>query len=85
MRLNVTLLLLAAILPLACPNTHGAELPAKPNILLILADDIGYADLSCTGAKHVSTPALDRLAAQGIRFTNAHSPASTCTPTNRSR
>jgi arylsulfatase A-like enzyme len=83
MRLNVTLLLLAAILPLACPNTHGAELPAKPNILLILADDIGYADLSCTGAKHVSTPALDRLAAQGIRFTNAHSPASTCTPTRR--
>jgi arylsulfatase A-like enzyme len=55
----------------------------KPNILFILADDIGYADLSCQGAKHARTPNLDRLAAQGCRFTNAHSPASTCTPTRR--
>jgi arylsulfatase A-like enzyme len=77
------LTLLTLLLPLAIPTTQGAEQPSKPNILLILADDIGYADLSCTGAKHVSTPALDQLAAQGIRFTNAHSPASTCTPTRR--
>jgi arylsulfatase A-like enzyme len=55
----------------------------KPNILFILADDIGYADVSCQGAKHAKTPNLDRLAAQGCRFTNAHSPASTCTPTRR--
>lgn len=80
---KLALLLLALTLPLANRSAIGAESPAKPNILLILADDIGYADLSCTGAKHVSTPALDRLAAQGVRFTNAHSPASTCTPTRR--
>ena len=55
----------------------------KPNVVFILADDIGYADLSCTGAKHARTPAIDQLAKQGVRFTNAHSPASTCTPTRR--
>jgi arylsulfatase A-like enzyme len=55
----------------------------KPNIIFLLADDIGYADLSCYGAKHAKTPNLDRLAAQGCRFTDAHSPASTCTPTRR--
>ena len=76
-------IVLAALLPISLLSASGANQPAKPNILLILADDIGYADLSCTGAKHVSTPALDQLAAQGIRFTNAHSPASTCTPTRR--
>ncbi|MBI5775665.1 MAG: arylsulfatase [Verrucomicrobia bacterium] len=56
---------------------------SKPNIIFLLADDIGYADLSCYGAKHAQTPNLDRLAAQGCRFTDAHSPASTCTPTRR--
>ena len=52
----------------------------KPLRLLaafFLADDIGYADLSCYGAKHAKTPNLDRLAAQGCRFTDAHLPAST--------
>lgn len=55
----------------------------KPNVVFVLADDIGYGDLSCQGAKHVRTPNLDRLAAEGCRFTDAHSPASTCTPTRR--
>lgn len=55
----------------------------RPNILFIIADDIGYGDLGSYGAKLVKTPVLDRLAAQGCRFTDAHSPASTCTPTRR--
>lgn len=58
--------------------------PAKserPNIVLILADDAGYGDLSCYGAARVKTPNLDRLASQGVRFTDAHSPSATCTPT----
>ena len=55
----------------------------KPNIVFILADDIGYGDLGCYGAKLVKTPNLDRLARAGRRFTDAHSPASTCTPTRR--
>ena len=61
----------------------SARAADKPNIIFLLADDIGYADLSCYGAKHARTPNLDRLAAQGCRFTDAHSPASTCTPTRR--
>lgn len=61
----------------------SAQAAGKPNIIFLLADDIGYADLSCYGAKHAKTPNLDRLAAQGCRFLDAHSPASTCTPTRR--
>ena len=54
---------------------------ARPNILFILADDIGYGDFGCYGATMVKTPNVDRLAAQGLRFTDAHSPAAVCTPT----
>ena len=52
----------------------------QPNVLLIYADDLGYGDLSCYGAQKVSTPNVDTLAANGLRFTNAHSVASTSTP-----
>ncbi|MDX1947655.1 MAG: arylsulfatase [Pirellulaceae bacterium] len=62
---------------------RSAETAGRPNIVFILADDIGYGDLSCQGAKHAKTPHLDQLAAQGCRFVDAHSPASTCTPTRR--
>ncbi len=51
-----------------------------PNVLLIYADDLGYGDLSCYGADKVSTPNVDALAGNGLRFTNAHSVASTSTP-----
>ncbi len=52
----------------------------KPNVVFIYADDIGYGDLSCNGAKTIKTPNVDLLASQGVRFTNMHSPAATCTP-----
>lgn len=52
----------------------------QPNILLIYADDIGYGDLGCYGAEKVKTPNCDKLATGGIRFTDAHSVASVCTP-----
>jgi len=53
----------------------------KPNIIFILSDDLGYGDLGCYGAQRVKTPNLDRLAREGLRFTDAHSTASVCTPT----
>ena len=53
----------------------------RPNILFILADDLGWGDLSCYGRPDYQTPNLDRLARQGIRFTNAYSAAALCTPT----
>lgn len=56
----------------------------KPNIVLILADDLGYTDLSCYGAKDIKTPHIDRLAKEGIRFTNFYSAGSVSTPTRAS-
>ncbi len=56
---------------------HGES---RPNVVFIYADDLGYGDLSCYGATRVKTPAVDRLAEQGLRFTDAHSAAATCTP-----
>jgi len=56
----------------------------KPNILLIYADDLGYGDVSCYGATHVQTPNIDRLAREGVRFTDAHTTSSTCTPSRYS-
>ena len=56
----------------------------KPNIVFILADDLGYADLSCYGAKEIKTPNLDKLASQGVRFTDFYAPAGVCTPTRAS-
>lgn len=53
----------------------------KPNIVFILADDIGYRDLSCYGQKHYNTPNLDLLAVKGVRFTQAYSSAPSCSPT----
>ena len=56
------------------------KMPENPNVIVILADDLGYGDLSCYGAERVSTPNVDALASAGIRFTNAHCCASTSTP-----
>ena len=56
----------------------------RPNIIFIMADDLGYADLGCYGAKKIQTPHIDRLARDGIRFTNGYTGASTCTPTRYS-
>lgn len=53
----------------------------RPNILFILADDLGYADLSCYGRPDYQTPNLDRFAKQGVRFLNAYSASPVCTPT----
>ncbi|MBN2271039.1 MAG: arylsulfatase [Sedimentisphaerales bacterium] len=55
--------------------------PRKPNIIFIMADDMGYGDLSCYGASKINTPNIDAVAADGIRFTDAHTPSAVCTPT----
>jgi arylsulfatase A-like enzyme len=61
-------------------SAANAAPAAKPNIVLIYADDVGYGDLSCYGATRIRTPNLDRLAAQGMRGTATHSASATCTP-----
>ncbi len=61
-----------------CAAVSAAD---KPNIIFLLADDIGYGDFSCYGATKIKTPNCDRLAKESRRFTDAHSPAAVCTPT----
>ena len=68
-----------ALAAICCAHTVAAE-PAKPNIVLIVADDLGCGDLSCYGATKIKTPNIDRLAAEGLRLTDAHAPAAVCNP-----
>ena len=56
----------------------------KPNVIVIMADDLGYGDVACYGATAFKTPNIDRLAAEGLRFTSGYCSASTCTPTRYS-
>ena len=63
---------------------NGKQNTDKPNVILIYADDLGYGDLECYGAKNVQTPNVNRLASKGIRFTNAHATAATSTPSRYS-
>ena len=62
------------------PAAQAEDAPSLPNIIFILADDLGMGDLGCYGQKHIQTPCLDRLAAEGIRFTQGYSGASVCAP-----
>jgi len=72
---------LLSLLALSAIHTEAAATkPAPPNIVIILADDLGYGDLSCYGATKIKTPNVDRLAAEGLRFTQGYAPSSTCTP-----
>jgi arylsulfatase A len=64
--------------------TAPASGPKKPNVIVIMADDLGYGDLSCYGATTFKTPQIDRLAAGGQRFTQGYCSASTCTPSRYS-
>jgi arylsulfatase A-like enzyme len=76
MSLRKWLLVLAAVVsPLA---VHAAE--PKPNVIFILADDLGYGDLGCYGQKKIRTPNIDKLAAEGVRFTQAYAGATVCAP-----
>jgi arylsulfatase A len=72
-RTFATILFLSALSPLLSAD--------KPNIIVIMADDLGYGDLGCYGATQVQTPNIDKLAAEGMRFTSGYCSASTCTPT----
>ncbi len=79
--------------PLGCMVANGQEAAQKeaespdcsrPNVIIIYADDLGYGDLECFGARNVETPNVNRLASEGIRFTNVHAVAATSTPSRYS-
>jgi arylsulfatase A-like enzyme len=78
---SLALGLLVAMTASAASVTNTAT---KPNIIVILSDDVGWGDLGCYGATQIKTPNLDALAREGLRFTDAHASAAVCTPTRYS-
>lgn len=74
-----SLIVVGVLFAMAGPNRCHAD---TPNVILILADDFGWGDASCNNPDSpLKTPAIDRIANEGIRFTNAHTPSAVCTPT----
>src|SRR5688572_3874623 len=77
--------LVPCCLAIALALVHGKDAAAlaaarPPNIIFILADDLGYGDLGCYGQKMIQTPHIDRLASQGLRFTNCYAGSTVCAP-----
>ncbi len=77
LRKHSCILIILLIVWCLCPILAAAR---QPNVVLIMADDLGYQDLGCYGHTAIRTPALDRLADAGIRLTDFHSGAAVCTP-----
>ncbi len=82
MSLQPTLLIFA--LTLSASPLFAADVPAEPNVVFILCDDLAQGDLGCYGQKLIKTPNLDRMAAQGMRFTQAYCGTSVCAPSRTS-
>ena len=77
-KLFVVVPMLTGLLLLA--HSSSAQVKPLPNIVLIYTDDLGYGDVSCNGYAAIQTPNIDKLAKNGVRFTNAHATSATCTP-----
>ena len=82
-RWSLLKMMFAAILALQSPSLHAAPHRA-PNFVLIFMDDMGYGDLGCYGGKRAPTPRIDRMAAEGIRFTDFHCSAAVCSSSRAS-
>ncbi len=76
------ILLASAVLVGSAGQSEGetAALPTKPNVILIMADDLGYSDLSCYGSEVLRTPILDKMASEGMRLTSFYAGCTVCTP-----
>ncbi|MEN0052403.1 MAG: arylsulfatase [Mucilaginibacter sp.] len=81
---RVLYLLLYYIPAFLSVHLNASAQQQKPNVIIIYTDDLGYGDISCYGAKNVNTPNIDRIAANGLLFTNAHATSATCTPSRYS-
>lgn len=81
MKMPTCLFLISILLFISCQKpTQKNVPPVQPNIVFILADDLGYGDLSCYGQQHFQTPNLDKMAARGMRFTQHYSGTTVCAP-----
>ena len=74
----------AAILVLGSGSSLPAVEPTRPNVILFLVDDLGWSDVGCFGSSFYETPNIDRLAGQGVRFTDAYAACHVCSPTRAS-
>lgn len=77
-------MLFSLLLICICSATSNSAETDRPNVIIIYGDDVGYGDLGVYGATKIPTPNLDRMAAEGLRFTDAHCAAATCTPSRYS-
>ena len=78
------LILVLAIASSFCGLTLKANDASQPNIVFLLADDLGWTGLTCFGSDFYETPNLDKLATKGTRFTNAYAACTVCSPTRAS-
>lgn len=76
---RIHLRLFCALATFFCGHSVAAD--RKPNIIVIMADNLGWRDLRCYGNAQLDTPAIDQLAAEGVRFTDGYAAAPVCTPT----
>jgi len=82
--MKISLCFLAVLLALASPAAVAASAPAAPrkaNIVLFLIDDLGWRDIGANGSTYYQTPNIDRLAREGVRFTDAYAACAVCSPT----
>ena len=75
-KIHSLLIILAALFP----SLHAEEKKRMPNLIILLADDLGYGELGCQGNKEIPTPHIDGIAKKGVRFTQAMSPLPTAVP-----
>ena len=80
MYMKIFLFFVLPFLIFCCCATAQKRQLEKPNIIILYVDDLGYGDVGCYGAVGVKTPNIDKLSQTGLKFTDAHSSASTCTP-----
>ncbi len=73
--------IIGAVVGSSCVNYLSCDISRKPNIILFLVDDMGWSDLGCFGSQYYETPNIDKLAKEGIKFTNAYANAPNCAPT----
>ena len=73
-------LLFVLYLMISAFSAGAVENHTRPNIIFIMVDDMGYHDLGCYGSKTINTPNIDRLAAEGMRFTDCYSGDTVCAP-----
>jgi arylsulfatase A-like enzyme len=82
--LVTSILLLVGVTSISASSPKTAAIGSLPNVIVIMADDLGFGDVSCNGASVIETPHIDRLASEGLRFTSGYCSAATCTPTRYS-